>query len=382
MTKKQFIFPIAILMGVILFYFVAASFEKPPEEKKKVDNTPIVDVFINEFVEQKLIVTSYGIASAKFETTIAAQVSGEIVYISKDLERGGFVKKGTILARIDKSDYQADLIEAEAGVTSANASLIKEKALAKVAKQQRRSVSSLASPLSLHVPQLTQAKAVLLSAKAKYQRAKRNLSKTVIRAPFNGLIKTRSIGLGSYVRVGEKLAEVLSTNIAEIRLPIVEDDFQYLQNDGVGLNVLLTSHVAGKTVFWKGKIVRSEGVLDAKSRMNYLVAEVKDPYGRLSKAVEHIDLRYGTYLTVKIEGETAKEISVIDESLLVDGKVAIVTDKNTIHFQEVEALRVVGQKAYIRTGLKKGAKVISSALNYPIEGLKVKIGTTHVGSEK
>lgn len=382
MTKKQFIFPIVILVGVILFYFVASSFKKPPEEKKKVDNAQVVDVFINELVEQKLIVTSHGIASAKFETTIAAQVSGEIVYISKDLERGGFVKKGTILARIDKSDYQANLIEAEAGITSANAALIKEKALAKVAKQQRSKVSSSATPLSLRIPQLTQAKAVLLSAKAKYQRAKRNLSKTVIKAPFNALIKARSIGLGSYMRVGEALAQVLSTNIAEIRLPIVEADFQYFQNNGVGLNVLLTSHVAGKAVHWKGKIVRSEGVLDEKSRMNYLVAEVIDPYGRLSKAVEHIDLRYGTYLTVKIEAETAKDISVIDQSLLVDGKVPIVTDNNTIHFQEINVFRVVGKKVYIKTGLNKGMKVISSALNYPIEGLKIKIGKSQTGSEK
>ena len=110
--------------------------KKPPEEKAKVDNTPIVAVEAITVAPMTLHVDSYGIVTPKYETEIVAQVSGEIVELSEAFVRGGFVEKDQLLARIDPSDYEAALIDADANLASALAALEQERAQGQVAESE------------------------------------------------------------------------------------------------------------------------------------------------------------------------------------------------------------------------------------------------------
>ncbi|HIP75953.1 MAG TPA: efflux RND transporter periplasmic adaptor subunit [Psychromonas hadalis] len=374
MNKKQIFLPILVIAIVIGGYFLAISFSKPPEEKPAVDNTPIVEVMINKPIKKQFMVATHGIVSAQFETKLVAQVSGEIVYVSTRFERGAFVKKGAVLAKVDNSDYQSDLLEAKANAAAAKAALVKEKALADVAKAQRSHLKNdKPTPLSLHQPQVAEAKAKLLSAQAKLKRAKRNLQRTVIKAPYDALIARRTISQGSYVSNGSELGQLFSTKNAQIRLPIAEHEFQFLENIGIGLSITLSGNVSGELVQWQGKIVRSEGVLDQKSRMNYLVAEIPDPYVQLAKNKGKQPLRYGAYVSAEIKGNEVEGVSVVARHLLTNNTIAIVDAENKIHFQPVHVVRIVGSQLYISEGLEAGMKVVTSAIDYPLEGMKVKI---------
>ena len=92
--KKQIILPIAILVVGIIAYLGFASLKTPPEEKAEVDNTPIVAVETILVAPMTLHVSSYGIVKPKYETSLVAQVNGEIVELNDAFVRGGFVKKG------------------------------------------------------------------------------------------------------------------------------------------------------------------------------------------------------------------------------------------------------------------------------------------------
>lgn len=385
MNKKQFILPVVVLLLGGAGYWGMAAMKKPPVEKAVVDSTPLVSIQKIIPADINFSVSSYGVVSAKYETQLVAQVSGEIVSLSDAFVRGGFVKKGELLAQIDATDHDAALIDAQANIAAAKAALVLERAFGNVAKEQWRDIkNSKPTALSLRKPQLAQEEARLLSAQAALKRAQKNVQRTLIKAPYDALIEGRNIGLGSYVNIGMPIGKLLSTAQAEIRLPVADNELQYLINNGVGQKVTVTADFAGLKRQWVGEIIRSEGVIDARSRMNYLVAQINDPYALLSdeKLANGVKkaLRYGTYVSALIDGREAQEISIIARHLLVDGKVAMVNQQQQLHFQEVSVARIVGAQLFINKGLKKGDRVITSALDYPIEGMPVQIQSDQAAS--
>lgn len=377
MKKKQFIFPFVVLLLGVAGYWGMAAMKKPPAEKTPVDNTPLVAVLKNHLIDMNFSVSSYGVVRGKYETELVAQVAGEIVYLSDKFVRGGFVKKGELLAKIDGSDYDAEVTQAKANIASAQAALVLERAQGEVAKELWRDIkSSKPTPLSLRKPQLAQQEASLLSAKASLKRAQKNRQRTLIKSPYDALIESRKIALGSYVSMGTPLGKIVSTAQAEIRLPVADNELRYLANKGVGAEVTVFAELAGVRQQWSGKIIRNEGIIDERNRMNYLVAEIKDPYALSDSVKGKNELRYGTYVSAFITGQAVSDISIIPRHLLIDGKVAIVDKQKQLHFQDVTVERTVGAQLFISAGLKEGDLLITSPLDYPVEGMPVQIKST------
>ncbi|NQZ90536.1 MAG: efflux RND transporter periplasmic adaptor subunit [Colwellia sp.] len=377
MTRtKQIIVPIAILAAGILLFIGFSSMKKPPEEKAEVDNTPIVAVEEIHVAPMNLTVNSYGVVKPKYETELVAQISGEVVELAEVFVRGGFVEKNQLLARIDPNDYQAALIEAEATIASARAALEKERAQGQVAEREwKRITDSSPTELSLRKPQLAQELARVKSAQASVLRAKRNLERTEIRAPYDAMIESRMVGLGSFVSTGSKVGKLLGTDIAEIRLPIADNQLQFLAEQGENAQVNLIGTYAGKRVIWPAKIARSEGVVDNKSRMSYLVAEVKDPYGlnNASHESESKPIRFGSYVTAEILGVSLESATVLPRYLVDNSRVAILDADSKLQYVDITIARQEGSNVIVTSGLHEGDQLIVSALDYPLDGMKLSL---------
>lgn len=369
--KKQIIVPIVILLLGVLAFFLFSSMKKPPEEKAEVDNTPIVAVETISVAPMVLEVDSYGLVTPKYETELVAQVNGEIVELSEAFVRGGFVKKGQLLARIDPNDYQAALIDAEANLASAQASLETERAQGKVAeKEWKRIKNSAPTELSLRKPQLAQELARVKAAKASVLRAKRNLERTEVRAPYNAMVDSRSIGLGSFVGTGSMIGKLLGTAVAEVRLPVADNQLKFLVEQGRDAEVNLVGTYAGEETIWNAKVARSEGVIDNKSRMSYLVAEIQDPYALNSRA-DMTPIRFGSYVNAHILGLEVANATTIPQYLVVNGRVAILDSESKLHYSEIDIVRHDGRNVVVSSGLVDGDQLITSALDYPVDGMKL-----------
>jgi len=375
--KKQFIIPVAILAVGFLAFVGFSSMKKPPEEKAEVDNTPIVAVESITVAAMTLEVSSYGVVTPKYETTIVAQVNGEIVELSDTFVRGGLVKKGQLLARIDPNDYQAALIEAQANMASARAALEKEVAQGKVAEREWKLITDTSpTELSLRKPQLAQELARVKSAQAAVLRAKRNLQRTEVRAPYDAMINSRAIGLGSFVGTGSEIGKLLGTAIAEVRLPVADNQLQFLIDQGQQAKVNLIGNYAGKEIEWHAQITRSEGVVDEKSRMSYLVAEIQDPYHLQSDTVENsLPLRFGSYVQAKIQGVDIASASVVPRYLVINDRIAILDSESKLHYAEINIVRQQGGDVIVSNGLIDGDRLIISALDYPVDGMKLALTT-------
>jgi RND family efflux transporter MFP subunit len=368
--KKKIILPIVILTSGVLALVALSSMKKPPEEKPKVDNTPIVAVEEISVAPMTLSVDSYGIVKPKYETTLIAQVSGQIVELSDAFVRGGFVEKDQLLARIDPSDYQAALIDAQASLASAEAALQEEVAKGKVAEEEWSRITD-ASPteLSLRKPQLAQEKARVKAAQATVLRAQRNLERTEIKAPYDAMIEARNVGLGAFVGTGNQVGKLLGTDIAEVRLPVADNQLEYLVEQGENAQVELLGTFAGVDTQWMAQIARSEGVIDNKSRMSYLVAEIKDPYALSAK--EHTPLRFGSYVNAKILGKEIVSATRLPRYLVVNNRVALLNEELTLQYVEIDIVRQDGADVIVGSGLSTGDRLIVSALDYPVDGMKL-----------
>nr|WP_249319283.1 efflux RND transporter periplasmic adaptor subunit [Pseudoalteromonas sp. BDTF-M6] len=348
------------------------AMKKPPEQKQQENIAPLVEVTPVNLTDVTMQVHSYGEVMAQEQTELVAQVSGQVVSIAEQFVKGGFVKQGDELIRIDPNDYEAALIEAQAGLAQAQSALEIEQAQAHVAKTEWQRIKDNAnavipSELYLRKPQLAEKLAKFRAAQAQVKRAKRNLERTSIRAPYDALVTAKKISLGSVVNPGNVLGQIDATSIAKVRLPVANQDLQYLIDGGIGAKVTLTSEVAGKMRTWQGSIVRNEGVVDKRSRMTYLVAYVEQPYQQA------YPLRFGAYTNARIVGKSVRDAAIVPSHLIKDNRIALIDNEIKLMFSDLEVIREQDGMAFVTAGLQSGQQIITSALEYPTQGMQLRL---------
>ena len=332
-------------------------------------------------------VQSQGSVAPRTQTTLVAEASGQIVEVSPAFVSGGFFRKDDVLVRIDPRNYESVVKRARAAVARAETQLATETATASYAKEDYARLQRLnpntapASALALRKPQLSAAMAELQSAQADLEKAEGDLDRTVIRAPYDGLVRQKIADVGQYVNVGSQLAMTFAIDIAEVRLPITQNDLQYLDltklRAGLPLEVVLQTQLGGETVSWAAVITRSEGVFDADTRVLYLVAQVADPYG-LQRGAEgaQVPLMMGTFVSAQIAGRPGGDLFVVPRQSIYRGEtIWLVDDDSTIRPARVDVVRADEDFFYISDGLMEGDRYCATAVEQPLPGMKVRVSS-------
>lgn len=378
--------PLVIILVGLAIAVVLVSSRKPPEQVPVEIPAFLVDAKEIQSEQVSFIVKSQGNVVPRNKTALSAQVSGQVVSLSDSFIAGGSFKKGDVLATLEQDDYKTDLKLAEAELAQAQAALQEEVARGKVAQQEWRSVNSVAPPeLGLRKPQLAKEQANVKAAEAKLERAKRNLARTQITAPYNGIVVERNIDLGQFVTMGAAIGTVYSTDTAEVRLPITDSDLMFVNiasQSTDGAPVSLKASVGGLTRRWEGKLVRSEGVLDTGSRVVYAIVEVKDPYNM--KGSHSAPIRFGQFVEAEITSRQNEALMVLPRRILrLDNTVLTVNENREIEIKPVEVARTTAKEVFIRSGIEEGSLVVTSAVPNPYNGMKVRLpGDEPVASEE
>lgn len=332
-------------------------------------------------------VQSQGSVAPRTQTTLVAEASGQIVEVSPAFVSGGFFRKDDVLVRIDPRNYESAVKRARAAVARAETQLATETATARYAKEDYARLQRLnpntapPSALALRKPQLSAAMAELQSAQADLEKAEGDLDRTVIRAPYDGLVRQKIADVGQYVNVGSQLATTFAIDTAEVRLPITQNDLQYLDlsklRAGLPLDAILQTQLGGETVSWSASITRSEGVFDADTRVLYLVAQVSDPYGLLTGAeVTQAPLMMGTFVSAEIAGRAGGDLFVIPRQSIYRGEtIWLVEEDSTIRPARVDVVRADENYFYISDGLVEGDRYCATAVEQPLPGMKVRVSS-------
>lgn len=357
-------------------------FTKPiakPEAIKRI--SPIVQVknLLPESIPMTIL--SQGTVIPSTESQIYPEITGRVIYVSSKLYEGSSFKKDDVLLKIDSKDYELLIKTAEANLAAAKTNYSIAKAESESAQDEWNKIGDgKATDLTLKKPQLAQAKSAVEAAEADLERLKRNLEKTEIRAPYDGLVRKKNIDIGTVIAPGYLLASVYATDYIEVKLPIADKDLIFLDIplDGSGIDaenqpiVYFKGIFGGKEITWEGTIVRLEAEIDPKNRMAILIGKVSSPYD-ISK--HETPLRVGQFVEAEIVGKRFENIYKINRDLIKNNNEIAIVNKvdTTIDFKTVNVIRYIDDIAFIDRGITPQTPICLTTLDVMYKGMKVQL---------
>ena len=360
---------VALALGVAGFVAINAI-AKESDKKEVIDTRPTVQVEAVSANDHQVIINSYGEVQPLENTQLSAQVSGEVVSWHPSFVAGGVVGRGETLFTIEKDNYEAAVLQAEAELARAQAMLIEEQAQAKVAEDEaKRFPNKARTDLFLRKPQVLSAQASVKSAQAALKRAQRDLDNCEITAPYDALVVSRNVGVGQFVSMGAQVAELNNIETAEVIIPIAGFDSVFLPErvKGVTATVIKT----GLNGFARQAVIdRDLGIVDNATRMSSLVVRIEDPYGLTNQQPA---IKFGTYVQVNFAGTMLNNIYRLPQELVNNQTVWIVNDEQQLEPRKVKVIREEGEYFYISDGLQANDKLVTTLPEYPQKGMAVKI---------
>lgn len=325
-----------------------------------------------------VVIRGEGTVAPLREVNLVPQVGGEVVHVSPSLVDGGAFRSGELLVRIDPEDYRLAVTLARAKVEDAQSKLETLQAESAAALEEWRfhrrdkGAGGEPPPLLVKEPQLQAAKAQLAAQRAELRRAELSLERTEIHAPFNGRVSRESVDKGQVVTAGQSLAELYGTDAAEVVVPLQPEDLAWFDipgftnGEGPGAEALVRARVAGEERSWQGRVLRSEGRLDEKTRMLGVVVGVDDPYGTRPP------LAVGLFVRVEILGASLAGAVRVPRAAVRQGDVAWVVEEGRLRFRPVTVARTQGDEALVTAGLEEGDLVAVSRLDEATDDMAVR----------
>jgi len=330
-------------------------------EDGAINPPPLVSVTVVEAVELADVVTFSGAIAARDEAAISAEGEGGRVS-ALNAEVGDRVKAGQVLARLDTS-----LVAPQ--VASLEASLQESKANAAVAEADYRRAQAVASTGALSAQEIERRGAAAIAAGAKVKvvsaqlaEAQARLRRTDVRAPFDGIVLTRSAEVGQLAGPGgAPLFRLGRAGGIEMRGNVAERDLPRLA-PGQPARVRVT----GVEQAFEGKVRLIGAVIDPQTRLGSVRIDL--PANR--------DLRPGAFARGEISVGSGRRPLLPQTAVMSDttGNYVFVVDASSK--VERRDVRVEGSRAegvVIGSGLQGGEKVVTTAGPYLRAGEAVRI---------
>ncbi len=199
----------------------------------------------------------------------SAQVQAEVDGVVKNVRvrEGDSVRQGAVLAELEDWNYRADLADAEAKYSEAMATM--NRALA-------QNDGSLAGTERVKVDYL----------RADQERARERLNRTIIRAPFDGIVTTPQVqnSVGRRLMHGDTFAEVIETSPVTADVAIPEEDATLLRS-GETASIKLESFPL-ETFRGSVAVISPEGQVDSDHRTFMARVSVTNPDGAIRPGMQ------------------------------------------------------------------------------------------------
>ncbi|MDO6562802.1 efflux RND transporter periplasmic adaptor subunit [Amphritea sp. 1_MG-2023] len=311
------------------------------------------------------------------ESVLYPMIDGLIVTLSDQLMPGGQFSAGEEILRIDEADYQLALRKQQAAVAEAQAALQEELGEQAVAKREYellgRDLAAADKALVLRQPQLASARAVLASAVADRDQAKLDLQRSRVIAPFDGMVVSRNIDLGTRVTSSTALLTLLNVDTFWLKVSVPVSALAHIEiprhagEKGAEVELYQARNAGQKRL---GRVLRLLPELDSDSRMAQLLIEVEDPLGLRAENAGLPVIMVNDYMRVRIAGKPLADVISLPRRLLRDGdNVWLMSAENTLEIRPVEVAYRAADYVLISAGLAADDKVISVDLSTPVAGM-------------
>jgi RND family efflux transporter MFP subunit len=301
------------------------------------------------------------------EVMLSPRVRGHVMELSPSFAPGGMVSQGDILLQIDPADFENALSIRESELKRAKASLDIEKGRQTLAKKELEllgdSIDDTNRALVLREPQFTSIKSEVSAAEAAVQRAKLDLERCTVVAPFDAQILSRSVNVGSQVAPGDELGQLVGIEEYWIMAAVPVRSLRWIQfpeAEQPGSAVaLLNSDAWDPETKRQARVKRMIGALDEQSRLARVLVTVSDPLGQESAAPPLI---LDTLIEAQIEGKPIENVVRLRREYVHDRDTVWIMKDAQLEIRETTIEFRDAQYAYIREGLEGGDEVVTTNL--------------------
>ncbi|MGG5575439.1 efflux RND transporter periplasmic adaptor subunit [Vibrio diazotrophicus] len=404
--QRLLIVPPLVLGGIVLF--VAPSMKAEPPKTEQAGGTKVVRVIKIKPLAIQPSVIGYGYTRPAQEWQAQAEVEGRVIWVSDHFKNGAFVTKGESLLKLDDSAYQLAITKLNAEL---DVSKLKYQTIGvsysiaeqdyKLQKEEYERSERLAKTGHLSQTEKDKAKRDLLNKQqllqnlkneqaitvaeqqvlnAELEIARRDLSHTEVKAPYDIRITATNIDVEEYVNKGQALlqsdgmgsVEVLAQySIGKMRPLRRASQLQSFDNSlHSDLEATVTLTTGDRLIHWQGVIDRSGGFIDAQTQSQTLIVRIPEPY-RQAQPGKRPPLIRDTFVKVTLKAQQLENQLIVPINAIHRGNVYVVKD-NQLTIQPIDVDFTQGQIAVVKYGVSEGDMVVVSQLQPAVEGMKLK----------
>jgi multidrug efflux system membrane fusion protein len=320
----------------------------------------VAPVAVQDVVYQ---IKSLGQIEARDVVQVTAQVDG--VATDVRFREGDRVGPGTVLLRIDPERYRLEAERAQGALEQARAE--QDRADADLRRRESLAQNDLlsAEELARSRSDRTRLTASVEVAKAALGIAKQNLQRSEVRPQVSGVIDTRTVDTGQFVRTGTVLATIVDSSRLRLRFKLSEAES-------------LRASVGGTVSFRVAPL----GPRDFTARI-YHVGRVADTTTRQVEVLAWVDnpgeLKPGFFAEVTVAGEEHRNALVVPEAAIQaseQGFVTYVVQEETARLRPVQlGLRTGTGIVEVLEGVKAGDTVVTEGSDRLADGIPVEVVT-------
>ena len=321
------------------------------------------DVFIARTQSLSQGITVSGALKASQSAIIKARVAGELQELS--VREGDRVQAGQVIARIDQTEYQARVRQAQQQADAA-------KAQVDIAQRQFDNNQALVnqgfiSQTALLTSQasLNGAKATHAAALAALDLANKSLADATLRSPLSGVVAQRLVQPGERVAIEARLVEVINLSQLELEAALTAEDASLVR---VGMTAQLKVEGVDTPIMAKVLRINPSAQTGSRSILVYLGIQGRE------------GLRQGQFAQGSLGTQTVQAMAVPLDSVRTDKPqpyVQVVQDGKVVHITVRTDVRSEGERESLVavTGVAEGTQVLTGSVGPVREGVVVKFTT-------
>jgi len=383
-SGKSWVRTLIVCAMIITIGIVGASYIKktaPQAQKRPPERTVALVKTQPLFPDtHQVTVAAMGSVIPAKEITLKTRVPGEVQAIHPEFVEGGFIRAGDKVLKIDAKDYELAIARKESAVVNAQYALQVEMGFQDVARQEwsllypERTANAQEEDLALRKPHLAKARSDLAAAHAELEQARLSLARTDIFAPFNSIVRSTHVNVGSQVSTQDPLAQLVGTDEYWIQVSLPAERLEWIH-----IPRTIAEEGASVTISYRGnqrqgRVARLLSDLETDGRMARILVSVKDPLGLKAKTRESApSMLIGEYVRVVVQGKRLTDVYRIPRSALRDNStIWILADDDTLTILPVETVWRDADYVLMKNGIVPGQRLIVSDLSAPVDGLPLR----------
>lgn len=373
----------AVVLAAGLFAGLLLIWTAPETEPEdKVRAAKVVQTIALAPGTQRIAVTAYGTVMPARQVVMQPEVGGRVVRQHSSLVAGGFVRSGEELVGIDPASYELALAERQAALEEALFELELEKGRQVVASREWRLLEQdliegeVNRALVLREPHLRRTEAIIRRATNEIAKAKLDLERTSVVAPFNAMVLSESVEIGQLIQPGDPICTLVGTDEFWLQATLPFSQLSRIQlpepdKSGPNARVFLDVGNGRSSAVWEATVLRLLTDLEPDGRMARIVVGVQDPLG-LAAPNKKLPLLLGSYARIEIDAGELHDVLEIPRSALHEGnRIWLVDSNNEVQIREVEILWSRKESVLTANSLQPGEQLIMAGLKTALPGMKV-----------